>query len=232
MRNLIKRSLLLIAFAIVINYSIVFAAEYEINDGFVKAYLNDSKINGWYKDHGNDYYAEDGRLVLGFKKISEKTYFFYTSGSKFGEAAKGYVTIEYLEYYFNDQGELVINGVTPDGKNTDDDGVVLDEDGNVVVKDAGYSKRATKEQMSIFVARMNQWHINDDNGEYVETSTQGLNIVKDISGIVGEADNGVLWNGVPKYEQTVTENANNGGDTAVLTPDNTNIGGVNIVGRK
>ena len=229
--NLIKKILLLIFFVVVANCHILFAAEYEVDNGFVKAYSNNSKINGWYKDQGKDYYAEDGRLVLGLKNISGKTYFFYTSGTKFGEVAKGYVTIEYFEYYFDDQGEMVVDGTTPDGKKTDEDGIVLDEEGNVVVKDAGYSKEVTKEQMSIFVARMNQWHISESE-EYVETSTQALNTIGDISSIVGEADNGVLWNGVPKYERTIAETTSNRNDAAVLAPDNANSGGVNIVGRR
>lgn len=231
MRDLIKKALILIIFAIVINCSILFAAEYEISDGHIVAYLNDSKVTGWYKDQGRDYYAERGELVLGFKTISGKKYFFYTSGPKFGEPAKGYVTIEYFEYYFNEQGELLESGTTPDGLETDEDGAVLDDAGNPVIKDAGYSETATQDQMSIFVARMNQWYINDKN-KYAETTAKEIHTISDISDIVGEADGGILWNGAGQEKNPVGDTNSSQNEAIILTPDKINTGGVNIVGRK
>ena len=216
----------------IINCSILFAAEYRY-DGNIKVFLNGSPVIGWYKDDGKDYYADhNGNLALGFTNISGKTYFFYTSGSNLGEIARGYVNIDYYEYYFNSQGHLLKNGDAPDGRTADEDGVLLDSAGVEIIGDEGYPETGDASAMQSFVARMNQVHLRDMN-KYAETTAKSIGtVVSDISGIVGEADSGVVWNNASpeKRPEAVTNSSSN--EALVLTPEKIKTGGVRIVGKQ
>ena len=234
MKNWIRNIILLMLSFVFINCTILFAAEYKY-DGNVKVYLNGSLVHGWYKDNGKDYYADaSGNLALGFTDIGSNTYFFYTKGENIGEIARGYVNIDYYIYYFNSQGHLLKAGDAPDGRTANIDGALLDDAELEIIGDEGYPETGDANSMMVFVNKMNAIHLSDMN-KYAETTAPTKKVavvVNDISGIVGDADNGVVWNSASpeKRPEAVTNSSSN--PAIVLTPEKIKTGGVKIVGKE
>lgn len=119
------------------------------DDGEMKFYVDgDVQTNTWTEDaDGKIYYTGvNGRISTGRVEIDGVTYYFNEDGSLYtgwklaanhwyyftrNGAATGYQTIEdeygnSYEYYFDENGYLVTDAETPDGRVADDDGYLSD----------------------------------------------------------------------------------------------------------
>lgn len=73
------------------------------------------------------YFDANGSMVTGFVKTSDgKTYFFETAKTKDeGKMVTGWKQIQNAWYYFNEDGSMLVNAVTPDGYTVGADGKMI-----------------------------------------------------------------------------------------------------------
>lgn len=130
------------------------------------------KRTGFYTEDGVlYYYTEDGSLYLGWLLQDDDWYYFTEQG-----AVIGYQTIEEYgrvdECYFEENGRLVMDAETPDGRMADSDGYLLDPNEEAAILEA-WSEFEMEAGKAVTPGALSGIHISGEPAEFYMLSIAG-----------------------------------------------------------
>ena len=130
------------------------------------------KRTGFYTEDGVlYYYNEDGSLYLGWLLQDDDWYYFTEQG-----AVTGYQTIEEYgrvdECYFEENGRLVMDAETPDGRMADSDGYLLDPNEEAAILEA-WSEFEMEAGKAVTPGALSGIHISGEPAEFYMLSIAG-----------------------------------------------------------
>ena len=80
---------------------------------------NDYKpLSGWQEIENNWFYFNNGSVTIGWVEDNNKWYYCTNLGLQ-----KGWLSVDNKWYYFNENGEMLVDTITPDGYSVDFNGI-------------------------------------------------------------------------------------------------------------